>query len=109
MRREKVPERKSARLEKTRRGPTPSVSPRREELFAELEIEDSILVTPPGETSSTPGSGSSDLNPDRQEPEPGSERTGSEEETMTRLKYKRFKGDGHQDVDDWFSDSSLQQ
>jgi hypothetical protein len=22
---------------------------------------------------------------------------------MTRLKYKRFKGDGHQDVDDWFS------
>jgi hypothetical protein len=104
MRREKVPERKSARLEKKRRVPTPSVSPRREELFAELEIEDSILVTPPGETSSTPGSGSSDLNPDRQEPEPGSERTGSEEETMTRLKYKRFKGDGHQDVDDWFSE-----
>jgi hypothetical protein len=104
MRREKVPERKSARLEKKRRVPTPSVSPRREELFAELEIEDSILVTPPGETSSTPGSGSSDLNPDRQEPEPGGERTGSEEETMTRLKYKRFKGDGHQDVDDWFSE-----
>jgi hypothetical protein len=23
---------------------------------------------------------------------------------MTRLKYKRFKGDGHQDVDDWFSE-----
>jgi hypothetical protein len=20
------------------------------------------------------------------------------------LKYKRFKGDGHQDVDDWFSE-----
>jgi hypothetical protein len=23
---------------------------------------------------------------------------------MTRLKYKTFKGDGHQDVDDWFSE-----
>jgi hypothetical protein len=23
---------------------------------------------------------------------------------MTRLKYKRFKGDGHQDMDDWFSE-----
>jgi hypothetical protein len=104
MRREKVPERKSARLEKRRRVPTPSVSPRREELFAELEFEDYILVTPPGETSSTPRSGSSDLNPDHQDPEPEGEGTGSEEETMTRLKYKRFKGDGHQDVDDWFSE-----
>jgi hypothetical protein len=104
MRREKVPERKSTRLGKRRRVPTPSVSPRREELFTELEIEDSVLVTPPGETSSTPRSGSSDLNPDLQEPEPRGERTGSEEETMTRLKYKRFKGDGNQDVDDWFSE-----
>jgi hypothetical protein len=104
MRREKVPERKSVRLEKRRRVPTPSVSPRREELFAELEIEDSVLVTPPGETSSTPRSGSSDLNPDREDPEPEGEGTGSKEETMTRLKYKRFKGDGHQDEDDWFSE-----
>jgi hypothetical protein len=104
MRREKVPERKSAHLEKRRKVPTPSVSPRRGELFAELEIEDSVLVTPPGETSSTPRSGSSDLNPDRQDPEPKGEGTGSEEETMTRLKYKRFKEDGHQDVDDWFSE-----
>jgi hypothetical protein len=100
MRRGKVPERKSARLEKKRRVPTPSVSPKRGELFAEVEIEDSVLVTPPGETSSTSRSGSSDLNPDRQDPEPEIEATGSEEETMTRLKYKRFKGDGHQDVDD---------
>jgi hypothetical protein len=104
MRREKVPERKSARLEKKRKVPTPSVSPRRGEFFAEVEIEDSVLVTPPRETSSTPRSGSSDLNPDRQDPEPKGEATGSEEETMTRLKYKRFKGDGHQDVDDWFSE-----
>jgi hypothetical protein len=104
MRREKVPERKSARLQKRRRVPTPSVSPRRGELFAELEIEDFVLVTTPGETSSTSRSGSSDLNLDRQDPEPEGERTGSEEETMTRLKYKRFKGDGHQDVDDWFSE-----
>jgi hypothetical protein len=104
MRREKVPERKSACLEKRRKVPTPSVSPRRGELFAELEIEDSVLVTPPGETSSTPRSGSSDLNPDCQDPEPEGEETGSEEETMTRLKYKRFKDDGHQDVDDWFSE-----
>jgi hypothetical protein len=104
MRREKVPERKSARLEKRRKVPTPSVSPRRGELFAEVEIEDSVLITPPGETSSTPRSGSSDLNPDWQDPEPEGEATGSEEETMTRLKYKRFKGDGHQDVDDWFSE-----
>jgi hypothetical protein len=65
MRREKVPEKKSARLEKRRRVLTPSISPRREELFAEVEIEDSVLVTPPGETSSTPRSGSSNLNPDR--------------------------------------------
>jgi hypothetical protein len=65
MRKEKVPERKSARLEKRRRVLTPSVSPRREELFAEVEIEDSVLVTPPRETSSTPRSGSPDLNPDR--------------------------------------------
>jgi hypothetical protein len=104
MRREKVPEKKSARLEKKRKVPTPSVSPWRGELFAEVEIEDCVLVTPPGETSSTPRSGSSDLNPDRQDPEPEGEATGSEEETMTRLKYKRFKGDGHQDVDDWFSE-----
>jgi hypothetical protein len=51
MRKEKEPERKSARLEKRRKVPTPSVSPRRGELFAEVEIEDSVLVTPPGETS----------------------------------------------------------
>jgi hypothetical protein len=104
MRWEKVPERKSARLEKRRKVPTPSVSPRREELFAGLEIEDSVLVTPPGETSSTPRSGSPDLNLDRQDPKPEGEETGSEEETMTRLNYKRFKGDGYQDVDDWFSE-----
>jgi hypothetical protein len=104
MRREKEPERKSARLEKKRKFPTPSVSPRRGKLFAEVEIEDSVLVTPPGETSSTSTSGSSDLNPDRQDPEPEGEATGLEEENLTRLKYKRFKGDGHQDVDDWFSE-----
>jgi hypothetical protein len=80
MRREKVPERKSARLEKKRKVLTPSISPRRGELFAEVEIEDSVLVTPLGETSR---SGSSDLNPDRQDPEPEGEATGSEEETMT--------------------------
>jgi hypothetical protein len=83
MRREKVPEGKSARLEKRRKVPTPSVSPKRGELFAELEIEDFVLVTPPGKTSSTPRSGSLDLNPDRQDPEPEGEGTGSEEETMT--------------------------
>jgi hypothetical protein len=104
MRKEKEPERKSARLEKRRKVPTPSISPRRGELFAEVEIEDSVLVTPPGETSCTPRSGSLDLNPDRQDPDPEGEATGSEEEAMTRLKYKRFKGDGHQDVDDWFSE-----
>jgi hypothetical protein len=76
MRREKVPERKSACLEKKRKVPTPSVSPRRGELFAEVEIEDSILVTPPGKTSSTPRSGSSDLNPDQQDPEPEGDATG---------------------------------
>jgi hypothetical protein len=70
MRREKELERKSARLEKKRKVPTPSVSPRRGEFFAEVEIEDSVLVTPPGKTSSTPRSGSLDLNPDRQDPEP---------------------------------------
>jgi hypothetical protein len=48
MRKEKEPERKSARLEKKRKVPTPSVSPRRGELFAGIEIEDSVLVTPPG-------------------------------------------------------------
>jgi hypothetical protein len=104
MRKEKVPERKSARFEKKRKVPTPSVSSRRGELFAEIEIEDSVLVTPPGKSSSTPRSGSSDLNPDRQDPDPKGEATGSEEEAMTRLKYKSFKGDGHQDVDDWFSE-----
>jgi hypothetical protein len=104
MRKEKVPERKSARLEKKRKVPTPSASPRSGELFVEVEIEDSVLVTPPGETSSTPRSGSPDLNPDRHDPELEGEATRSEEETMTRLKYKRFKGDGHQDVEDWFSE-----
>jgi hypothetical protein len=104
MRKEREPERKSARLESRRKDPTLSVSPRRGELFAEIEIEDSVLVTPPGETSSTPRSGSSDLNPDRQDLDPEGEETGSEEEAMTRLKYKTFKGDGHQDVDDWFSE-----
>jgi hypothetical protein len=79
MRKEKEPERKSARLEKKRKVPTPSVSPRRGELFAEVEIEDSVLVTPPGKTSSTPRSGSSDLNPDRQDPYPEGETTGSEQ------------------------------
>jgi hypothetical protein len=104
MRKEREPERKSARLERRRRDPTPSVSPRRGEFFAEIEIEDSVLVTPPGETSSTPRSGSLDLNPDRQDPDPEGEETRSEEDAMTRLKYKTFKGDGHQDVDDWFSE-----
>jgi hypothetical protein len=104
MRKEREPERKSVHLESRRKDPTLSVSPRRGELFAEIEIEDSVLVTPPGETSSTPRSGSSDLNPDRQDLDPEGEETGSEEEAMTRLKYKTFKGDGHQDVDDWFSE-----
>jgi hypothetical protein len=36
--------------------------------------------------------------------DPEGEATGSEEDTMTRLKYKRFKEDGYQDVDDWFSE-----
>jgi hypothetical protein len=75
MRKKKEPERKSARLEKRRKVPTPSVSPRRGEFFVEVEIEDSFLVTPPGETSSTPRSGSSDLNPDRQDPDPEGEST----------------------------------
>jgi hypothetical protein len=104
MRKEREPERKSAHLESRRKDPTRSVSPRRGELFAEIEIEDSVLVMPPGETSSTPRSRSSDLNPDRQDPDPEGEETGSEEVDMTRLKYKTFKGDGHQDVDDWFSE-----
>jgi hypothetical protein len=104
MRREKIPEMKSARLEKRRKIPTPSISPRKGELFVEIEIEDSVLFTPPREMSSTLRSGSLDLNPDLQDLEPEGEGTGSEEETMTRLKYKRFKGDGHQDVDDWFSE-----
>jgi hypothetical protein len=104
MRREKVPERKSARLEKRRKVLIPSASPRRGELFAKVEIEDFVLVTPPGETSSTPRSRNPDLNPDRHDPKPEGEATGPEEETMTRLKYKRFKGDGHQDVDNWFSE-----
>jgi hypothetical protein len=89
MRKGKEPERKSARLEKRRKVPTPSISPRRGELFAEVEIEDSVLVTPPGETSCTPRSGSLDLNPDRQDPDPEGEATGSEEEAMTRLKYTK--------------------
>jgi hypothetical protein len=88
MKKEKEPERKSARLKKRRKVPTPSVSPKRGELFAEVEIEDSVLVTLPGETSSTPRSGSSDLNPDRQDPDPEGEAAGSEEDAMTRLKYK---------------------
>jgi hypothetical protein len=104
MRKEREPERKSARLESRRKGPTRFASSRRGELFAEIEIEDSVLVMPPGETSSTPRSGSSDLNPDRQDPDPEGEEAGSEEDDMTRLKYKTFKGDGHQDVDDWFSE-----
>jgi hypothetical protein len=83
MRKENEPERKSARLEKRRKVSTPSVSPKRGELFTEVEIEDSVLVTPPGETSSTPRSGSSDLNPDRQDLDPKGESTGSEEEEMT--------------------------
>jgi hypothetical protein len=91
MRKEREPERKSAHSESRRKDPTPSVSPRRGELFAEIEIEDSVLVTPPGETSSTPRSGSSDLNPDRQDPDPEGVETGSEEDAMTRLKYKTFK------------------
>jgi hypothetical protein len=70
MRKEKEPERKSAHLEKRRKVPTSSVSPSREELFTEVEIEDSVLVTPPRETSSTPRNRSSDLNPDRQDPGP---------------------------------------
>jgi hypothetical protein len=76
MRKDKEPERKSDHLEKRRKVPNPSVSSRRRELFAEVEIEDSVLVTPSGETSSTPRSGSSDLNPDRQDPDPEGEATG---------------------------------
>jgi hypothetical protein len=54
MRKEREPERKSARLERRRKVPTPSVSPRRGELFAEVEIEDSVLVTPPGKQVAPP-------------------------------------------------------
>ena len=37
-----------------------------------------------------------------QEPEPEEEELLSDgEDVMTRLKYKRFKGDGSQDADDW--------
>ncbi len=33
--------------------------------------------------------------------EPETERPDSEDHPMSRLRYKRFKGDGSQDVDDW--------
>jgi hypothetical protein len=46
MRKEKEPERKSACLEKKRKVPTPSLSPRRGELFAGIEGRQVVPLDP---------------------------------------------------------------
>ena len=65
--------------------------------------EQPILVTAPGEENEsprsehTPQTSEYGSEPDEEGPEPEV----GEEDVMTRLRYKRFKGDGSQDADEW--------
>lgn len=57
--------------------------------------KDLVLATSAREASRVLSIDSSNEGADPEEEEPGSEEVHSEGETMTRLKYKRFQGDGN--------------
>ena len=108
------PERRSARLAKTKRridvGDQPSSSqiPRQR---STSRSEDEQVMVGQVEVVVTPSAHQPDLVEPEEEVTMGGERVEEElepedEENMpstTRLKYSRFKGDGSQDVDDWLT------
>lgn len=76
------------------KSPSPSVpvSPREERIGTDTEV-DAVVVEIDGECEDQPLSDFGDSDNDVNEMVP-----------VTRLKYSRFKGDGSQDVDDWFGE-----
>ena len=108
------PERRSARLSKTRKrreAEEPSESQNLKAYFASGSEEELVvvqhqvdpLITQGFDHHSTPYQSS----PGRLEGTEGTDLNFSSEDsdsmpTTTRLKYSRFRGDGSQDVDDWF-------
>ena len=108
------PERRSARLSKTRKrreAEEPSKSQNPRAYFASGSEEELVVVQHQGDPLITQGS-DHHSTPDqssigRLEGTEGTDLNFSLEDsdnmpTTTRLKYSRFKGDGSQDVDDWF-------
>ena len=108
------PERRSARLSKTRKRreaeePSKSQSPRAyfasglEEELVVVQHQGDPLITQGSDQHSTPDQSS----PGQLEGTEGTDLNFSSEDsdnmpTSTRLKYSRLRGDGSQDVDDWF-------
>ena len=109
--------RKSARLEKKKKG-IPVEESKDTNLSSRLHTdlegeEDLVVVNQEEETAASP---SEVLDPNEwreRSPTPdfeegvvlGSETDESSDDNMlTRLKYSKFRGDGSQDVDDWFSE-----
>ena len=109
------PERRSARLAKTKRridiGDQPSASQNPGHHFASRSEEEQVVVGQV-EVVVTPSPGRSDpVGPEEEVTTVGErveEELSSEDEdnmpSTTRLKYSRFKGDGSQDVDDWLTE-----
>ena len=108
------PERRSARLSKTRRRlefERPRDTQALRTYLASGFEEELVVVHHQGDTFATQGSNQRST-PGQSSPgrEGGMEGTnsitssseGNDMPTTTRLKYSRFRGDGSQDVDDWF-------
>ena len=108
------PERRSVRLSKTKKRreteePIGSQNPRAyfasgsEEELVVVQHQEDILTTRGSNQHSTPNQSSPGRARRTEGMDPDSSSEGSDNMlTTTRLKYSRFRGDGSQDVDDWF-------
>ena len=108
------PERRSARLSKTKKRreteePSGSQNPRAyfasgsEEELVVVQHQEDILTTRGSDQYSTPDQSSPGRARGMEGTDPDSSLEGSDNmPNTTCLKYSRFRGDGSQDVDDWF-------
>lgn len=95
--------RKSERLRKRRQAGVVSGAGTSEPESVELEDRPVIIVVPGEEIQSPSLERTSDNSEHGSDPE-GEGLQSEEEDVMTRLKYKRFRGDGNQDADEWLGE-----
>ena len=108
------PERRSARLSKTKKRreteePSGSQNPRAhfasglEEELVVVQHQEDILTTRGSDQHSIPDQSSPGRARRTEGTDPDSSSEGTDNmPTTTHLKYSRFRGDGSQDIDDWF-------